>query len=88
MINYRKLLLVKQFHGNFPSKTLSRRERKTVFMDIKLDNLLPEFIFHNFTMSSEIACRSTRSTPDNKLFSPKANKVIYASSLEHSGPII
>ena len=39
-------------------------------------------------MTSEIACRSTRSTSDNKLYLPKANKAIYTSSLEHSGPLV
>ena len=42
---------------------------------------------HGF-MTSEIACRSTRSTSDNKLFLPKANKDMYTSSLEHSGPLV
>ena len=48
----------------------------------------PDYITDKFTMTSEIACRSTRSTPDNKLFLPKANKAIYTSSLEHSGPLV
>ena len=39
-------------------------------------------------MTSEIACSSTKSTSDNKLFLPKANKAIYTSSLEQSGPLV
>ena len=39
-------------------------------------------------LTSEIACRSTRSTSDNELFLPTANKAIYTSSLEHSGPLV
>ena len=35
-----------------------------------LNNLLPDYIIHKFPMTSENACRSTRSTSDNKLFSP------------------
>ena len=55
-------------------------------------NLWPDYITDKFTMTSEIACRSTRSTSDNKLFlpkvMPKANKAIYTYSLEHSGPLV
>ena len=53
-----------------------------------LNKLLPDYITDKFTMTSEIACRSTKSTSDNKLFLPKANKAIYTSSLEHSGPLV
>ena len=53
-----------------------------------LNNLLPDYITDNFTMISYTACRSTRSTSDNKLFLPKANKAIYSPSLEHSGPLV
>ena len=33
-----------------------------------LNKLLPDYITDKFTMTREIACRSTRSTSDNKLF--------------------
>ena len=53
-----------------------------------LNNLLPDYITDNFTMTSDTACRYTRFTSDNKLFLPKANKAIYSPSLEHSGPLV
>ena len=53
-----------------------------------INNLLPDYITDKFTMTSEIVCRSTRSTSDKKLFLPKANKAIYTSSLEHSGRLV
>ena len=71
---------------------LNIKQRRDYFVGLlvfkSLNNLLPAYINDKFTMTSEIACRSTRSTSDNKLFLLKANKAIYTSSLEHSGPLV
>ena len=71
---------------------LNIKQRRDYFEGLlvfkSLNNLLPDYITDKFTMTSEIACRSTRSTSDKKLILPKANKVIYTSSLEHTGPLV
>ena len=71
---------------------LNIKQRRDYFVGLpvfkSLNNLLPDYVTDKFTMTSEIAFRSTRSTSDNKLFLPKANKAIYTSSLEHSGPLV
>ena len=71
---------------------LNIKQRRDYFVGLlvfkSLNNLLPDDITDKFTMTSEIACRSTRSTSDNKLFLSKANKAIYTSLLEHSGPLV
>ena len=68
------------------------KQRRDYFVGMlvfkSLNDLLPDYITDKLTMTSEIACRSTRSISDNKLFLPKANKAIYTSSLEHSGPLV
>ena len=53
-----------------------------------LNNLLSDYFTDKFAMTSEIVCRSTRSTSENKLFLSKTNKVIYTSLLEHSSPLV
>ena len=90
-INHKNNLL-KQRSRNYHNMTQLKGghfEEMTYFRQFQLIFLaLRAKIFesaHGF-MTSEIACRPTRSTSDNKLFLPKANKDIYTSSLEHSGP--
>ena len=71
---------------------LNIKQRSDYFVGLlvfkSLNNLLPDYITDQFTMTSEIVCSSTRSTSDNKLSLPKANKDIYASSHQHSGPLV
>ena len=42
-----------------------------------LNNLLPDYITDKFTMTNEIACRSTKSTLDNKLFCQQSYLYIF-----------
>ena len=71
---------------------LNIKQRRDYFVGLlvfkSLNNLLPDYIIDKFTMTCKIARRSTTPTPDNKLFLPKANKAIYASSLEYSRPLV
>ena len=69
---------------------LNIKQRRDYFAGLlvfkSLNNLLPEYINDKFTMTSEIACRSTRSTLQTINYF--CNKAIYTSSLEHSGPLV
>ena len=71
---------------------LNIKQRSDYFVGLlifkTLNNVLPDYITDKFTMTSEIARRSTRSTSDNKLFLAKANKAIYTCSLQHNGPLV
>ena len=71
---------------------LNIRQRRDYFVGLLVfkspNNLLPDYIIDKYTMTSEIACRSTRFTSNNKQFLSKANKAIYTSALEHSGSLV
>ena len=57
---------------------LNMKQRRDYFVGLlvfkSLNNLLYDFFNDKFTMTNEIACRSTRSTSDNKLFCQKPTK--------------